>query len=331
MATSTTTNPFDNDIDLSKPEGLKLWTAATSVDPSVPRLALKVENGEQIRKRIGKRCDTYRLNRILRVPTAGNGVPTGTRANVVTNFTGPKKLLDEYHTLTLKQVQSWAAYNWAGNDDPRVDDPTLEIKELDLLAADASGKRAASKQQYRIRSELLYAILNNTIEENDLDLIANESDDYTFEDPLTGDQKRDGVILLFKILQDVKPSTVIDVQDLENKLSEATLQKYDNDVPKLMREMETIWKEIKRLKPNTYSDSCFLTQLFRTLETTSNESLERTIEMLKDLWILQDPKCTIPFVIQTACTKYVNLVGANKWNVTSAKDTKIKGLDYRSQ
>ncbi len=157
-------------------------------------------------------------------------------------------------------------------------------------------------------------------------MIANESDDYTFEDPLTGDQKRDGVILLFKILQDVKPSTVIDVQDLKNKLSKATLQKYNNDVPKLTREMETIWKEIKQLKPGTYSDSCFLTQLFRALKTTSNESLERTDEMLKDLWILQDPKCTIPFVIQTACTKYVNLVGANKWNITSMKDTKIIAL-----
>ncbi len=39
--------------------------------------------------------------------------------------------------------------------------------------------------------------------------------------------------------------------------------------------------------------------------------------------IIQDPKCTVPFVIQTGCTKYVNLVGANEWNVTSAKATKI--------
>ncbi len=157
-------------------------------------------------------------------------------------------------------------------------------------------------------------------------MLSNDSDDYTFEDALTGDTICDGVIFLFKILQDVKPSTVIDVQDLENKLAEATLQKYDNDVQKLTREMETIWKEIKRLKPGTYSDSRFLTQLFRAFKTTSNESFERTVKTLKDMWILQDPKFTIPFVIQTGCTKYVNLVGANKWNVTSAKGTKIIAL-----
>ncbi len=124
----------------------------------------------------------------------------------------------------------------------------------------------------------------------------------------------------------MKPSTVINVQDLETKLSKATLPKYDNNIPKLMMEMETFWKAIKRLKPWTYSDSCFLTQLFCALKTTTNKSFDRTVKTLKDLWILQDPKYTAPFVIQTSCTKYVNLVGANKWNVTSAKDTKIIAL-----
>ena len=145
--------------------------------------------------------------------------------------------------MTLDQVKAWAGFNWGANDDPRVSDPAMEIKSLDFTATGSSGERAKMKQQHRIRSELLYAILNNVIEENDLDLISNESDDYTFEDPLTGDQKCDGVILLFKILQDVKPSTVINVQDLENKLGKATLQKYDNDIQKLMREMETILRQ----------------------------------------------------------------------------------------
>ncbi len=36
--------------------------------------------------------------------------------------------------------------------------------------------------------------------------------------------------------------------------------------------------------------------------------------------------CTLPFVIQTGCTKYIYLVRTNKWNITSAKDTKIIAL-----
>ncbi len=143
------TNPYDNKIDLSTWEGLKLWTAATSVDSTVSQLALKVKNGESIRKQVTKKMDQFCLNRILRVPTGGNGVPTGTQANVVTNFTHPKKLLEEYHTLTLQQVQAWAAYNWGVNDDPRVEPPTaMEVKPLNFTVADASLERAEMKQQY---------------------------------------------------------------------------------------------------------------------------------------------------------------------------------------
>ncbi len=84
-------------------------------------------------------------------------MPAGTRANVATNFTGPKKLLDDYHTVMLQQVQAWAAYNWSANGNPRVEPPTaMEVKALDFVVADASLERAKIKQQYQIRSKLLY-------------------------------------------------------------------------------------------------------------------------------------------------------------------------------
>ena len=152
MATpSTSTNPFDNNIDLTTSEGLKLWTAATTVDQTIPRISLNVSNGEQIRKRIAKKSDQFRLGRYLRIPTGGNGVPTGTRAGAAENFTNPKKLLEEYHNLKIEDVQAWAAYNWGSNDDPRaVPTGALECKPLDFTATGASLERAERKQQYRI-------------------------------------------------------------------------------------------------------------------------------------------------------------------------------------
>ena len=158
------TNPYDNKISLSTSEVLKHWMATTLVSSTVPWLALKVENGESIRKWVSKKVDQFRLNRILCIPTRGNGVPSGTHSNVATNFTGPKKLLDDYHTLTLQQVQAWAAYNWGGNDDPRVEPPSaMNVKALNFAVADASLELAEMKQQYQIRSKLLYSILQNTL------------------------------------------------------------------------------------------------------------------------------------------------------------------------
>ncbi len=114
-------------------EGTKTLDGCNICQPTVSQLALKVENGESICKRVTKKVNQFRLNRILLIPTGGNGVRAGTRANVATNFTGPKKLLCDYHTLTLQHVQAWAAYNWGANDNPRVEPPTaMELKRLIL-------------------------------------------------------------------------------------------------------------------------------------------------------------------------------------------------------
>ena len=45
---STSTNPFDNSIDLSTKEGISVWRSATEVDASAKRIALSVENGDKI-------------------------------------------------------------------------------------------------------------------------------------------------------------------------------------------------------------------------------------------------------------------------------------------
>ena len=49
-----------------------------------------------------------------------------------------------------------------------------------------------------------------------------------------------------------------------------------------MREMEKLYKEIRRLKLGTYDNNRFLTQLICALETTTNESFERTVEVVKE-------------------------------------------------
>ena len=72
-----------------------------------------------------------------------------------------------------------------------------------------------------------------------------------FIDNSARDRISEGVILSKIILDDIKPSTVIDVQELEEKLASATLRKYENNVISYTREMEKLYKEIRRLNPRT--------------------------------------------------------------------------------
>ena len=146
-----------------------------------------------------------------------------------------------------------------------------------------------------------------------------ESDRFLFTDNSTGDEIGDGVILLKIILDDIKPRTDIDVQDLEEKLVSVTLQKYENNKLSCTRDVEKLYKDIICLKPGIYDDNRFLTQFFRALETTTNDIFERTVEVVKDKYIFGDATCTVMYVIRTCNTKYRNLEGYNVWNQSSNK------------
>ena len=66
--------------------------------------------------------------------------------------------------------------------------------------------------------------------------------------------------------------------------------------------------------------------MFCALVTTTNESFERTVEVVKEKWILGDATCTVAYVIKTYNSKYRNFEGSNVWNKSGNKDTKIIDL-----
>ena len=72
---------------------------------------------------------------------------------------------------------------------------------------------------------MIFQIIKNNIPEKYFDLYMVESDCFLFMENLTGDEIGDKVILLKIILDDIKPSTVIDMQDLEEKVASVILQK----------------------------------------------------------------------------------------------------------
>ena len=72
---------------------------------------------------------------------------------------------------------------------------------------------------------MIFQIIKNNVPDKDFELYMVESDRFLFTDNLTGYKIGDGVILLKITLDKIKPSTVIDVQDLEEKLASANLQK----------------------------------------------------------------------------------------------------------
>ena len=131
---------------------------------------------------------------------------------------------------------------------------------------------------------MIFQIINNNVPKKDFKMYMVESDHFLFTDNSTRDNIGDGIILLKIFPDNIKLSTIINVQYLEVKLASATLWKYENNVLSCTREMEKLYKEIIRLNPGTYNNNRFLTELFRSSETTTNDSFERAVEVVKAKW-----------------------------------------------
>ena len=140
------------------------------------------------------------------------------------------KLLYNYHKLSEDQVTALYWYYWGGNDAQCVKLDPLVLVPLDFTAVDPELQRAKEEKRYCICAEMIFQIIKNNVPEKDFELYMVESDRFLFTDKLNGDKIWDGVILLKIILDNIKPSNVINLQDLEDTLAPETLWKYENNV-----------------------------------------------------------------------------------------------------
>ena len=335
---SRMTHPFDGEIDLSTSTGVKLFNKALEIDKDASRISVSVENQDQIMTKLKSKSQKFRMNRYLRMPKTGTGVPVvvrNTRAGAEINYNAfgdHVKMLDDHTKITLEQVTAWAVYNWGRNTQTRIVTSPLVIGEVDFddlianIPEEKEYERLKAKLQYRIRSEMMAGIVQGIIDEDSWDLyVASEDSSFIFETE-EGDTKVDGFVLLKKILMDIRPEIVVDVQDKEKFLETVTLASCGNNVQQLTRTMEKTWNEIKKIKPGTYDESRFLTQLFRALKTSTNDDFLRSIKNMGDDWIKSDPSITAIRVAADANQFYKTLVNTQEWNKLSEDKTKLIAL-----
>jgi len=76
--------------------------------------------------KLKSRPQKFRMNKYLRMPTTGTGVPVvtrSTRAGHEVNyniFGGFVKMLDDHIKITFEQVTAYACYNWGANGQTHV-------------------------------------------------------------------------------------------------------------------------------------------------------------------------------------------------------------------
>ena len=91
---------------------------------------------------------------------------------------------------------------------------------------------------------MMAGLIKGIIHEDSWDLCTARHSSFIFETE-EGDTKVDGFVLLKKILMNIQPEIVVDMQDREKLLESLTLEKCGNNVQTLTRTMEKTWNEIK--------------------------------------------------------------------------------------
>ena len=332
------THPLDGDIDLGTKRGVDAFNKATELDSTEKRLELTVSNSKELALRIKMKVADCRMQRFLRIPTSGTGVPVATTARNGTvtvkwnDFGDFVNLLESHDQITLSQCQDYAQYNWGDNTQTRTHtDGSLRIEDIDpndlIDNVDETKqlKRLSKKQQYRIRAEMMATLLKNIIKSDDYKLLIDSDEPvFTFESD-DGDKKIDGFLMLKQILLDIKPEVVVDVRDKEKKLESLTLKDCGNDVKVLTRTLESIWKDILKEKPGSYDNERFIRELFRALLTSTNPDFKATIKPMRSQWMVKKA-LTYQEIISEANTLFKNLDSENEWNVVSEDQTKIIAL-----
>ena len=213
-------------IDLITKEGISVWKTATDPNKPLDHITLTAENGDKFLAQIKNKCSEFRISKLIRIPTTGNGVPENLQGGPWKFFGEYRKLLYNYQEISEDQVTALDCYYRGGNDVQCVKLHLLVTVPLDFTMVDLELQCAKEKQQYCICSKMLFQIIKNNVREKYFELYMVELDRFLLTDNLTGDEIGDGVILLKIVLGNIKPSTVIDMQYLEEKLASATLLKY---------------------------------------------------------------------------------------------------------
>ena len=156
-------------------------------------------------------------------------------------------------------------------------------------------------------------------------IIENDESKFTFIHS-NGTQKLDRFLVLKVLLDDIKPEVVVEVREFEDRLQSLDMKKCNNNVLELTRKMESTWREINKAKPGSYDEGRFIRELFRDINTSTNQDFKSALGSLKRDHTLRRNNVTYASIIEEANSVYKTMMADGEWAAMSASDKKIVAL-----
>ncbi len=351
-STDSTADPSPTDSTMIRPKsdwisphtkrGSILFDNATTLPQGSKLLTVTVANADAIFARFETLSMQHGWRHHLFIPTTGLGLvqpavstPGGEDTHSF-DLSDTKDMLKEIPKLDEKAMTAFATFYNGGLGQglsPR-SDGKLIISRLNLQDTNKSNRLAAlEKYRYRVVSQVIWSTIENNFTAQSLDALKVDEEKFTFVCQETQSPHYDGFIALYLLLKKVKPTTVVSVDTLRNKLETMTLKKHSYDVSQLITAAQDIrQKMISEFGAHSCEDSFFLTKMLAALATGNNKPFNEEVGIQERNWEMQKPGYTDPDeIIHSLLTLYNNMVHKKTWGRTPVQGDNSKVVALTSQ
>ena len=288
---------------LSTSAGIKLYDKATAGTKKKYDLTNDMEKAEEFMTCLKSDCRRFCFG----------SVTTSAEIQVVGHAAGVDivDLLSDYAKVPRSRLIETAGVKWGCEFDD-------ESNEHDFTCTDSN---VAEDNEWRARSAMLGAYLENSLDEEGKTSLANYSHLFTYVNT-DGNNINDGLTMVHVILNKIMPTTRALISNKRAELMYMNPSKFGGDISKMTTRMQTLKAAIENDSGTHYAD--FAIHMFSACEQSNSKEFVDFAKDLRSKWETGDDEITDDTIVRQLLKKWNNVSiakpGAAKQTGASAKD-----------
>ena len=314
MTTVWTENPLTSNFNPGDPAGQKIFLEKTKGLPEDKRLPYSSVNSAEIMEYL--RAKEQLMGEVVTsIPTSYTGGNAG-------DF---KNLLTQSPSISLERVQREAHRRYgtaiAENNDVPMQPWTKAA--LDPANSDDDKKRFYQRVHASVVSEIIKGMLTPKGWED----LMLEKAKFTFVDT-TGIETYDGPTMLKVTLEEIDPTSTVNIELHRQAIEQMKLHEYHNNVTEMLKEMEKHHQAITS-NGHAYEPETYRRHILSALLSGPNKEFNTHVGAIKsdvDSNYGYHSKITPSELITAAKSQYTNMEKRGDWTKVDPKDAKILAL-----
>ena len=248
--------------------------------------------------------------------------------NTIITFGDRKSILTSWNEIDSDVIQNnatqlWGDRSWSVTDNKEIDPLSAARGEVVANNLNVAGKKQfmQRKRSTWLAHQSLQMLIPSAREQIEVD-----RDQYTWVDPDSGETVKDGMTVLYLILQHLRPNIRINVFNELKKIREIRPQTFGYDVGKWLSAMATARLSIISKAPQMYPDEMYLSDLFAGAELVPCSAFKAEVSSMKNKWNLGDLNLTSKILTSKLRTLYTNMDGDDSFKTGLQANDQIIAL-----